>query len=45
MDMMYLNAMMLNATIPSYDAKDKDSKETGKSMSFFEFGQQLAGIK
>jgi hypothetical protein len=45
LDKPYINAMMLNACIPSYEEKDGDSGSSGQSMSFFEFGEQLAGLK
>jgi hypothetical protein len=44
MDKPYINAMMLNACIPSYEGKDEGTSSKG-SMSFFEFGEQLSGIK
>jgi hypothetical protein len=44
LDQDYINAMVLNACIPSYDDKDKDTGNGG-TMDFFEFGKQLAGIK
>lgn len=44
LDKPYINSMMLNACIPSYDDKDKDTGNGG-TMDFFEFGKQLAGIK
>jgi hypothetical protein len=43
LDKDYINYMMLNACIPSYDDKDKVTDSKG-SMSFFDFGKQLAGI-
>lgn len=42
LDKSYINYMMLNACI--YDGKEGKSENSG-SMSFFEFGEQLAGIK
>ena len=44
LDKPYINSMMLNACIPSYDDKDKGGGSEG-TMDFFEFGKQLAGIK
>lgn len=44
LDKPYINSMMLNACIPNYDDKDKDTGNGG-TMDFFEFGKQLAGIK
>ena len=43
LDKGYINYMMLNATIPSSDEKDKNTESQG-SISFFDFGKQLAGI-
>ncbi|QNK61714.1 hypothetical protein H7F33_14275 [Pedobacter sp. PAMC26386] len=48
MDQGYLNAMMLNACIPSYDDKGTGSggsSASGRSISFFELGEQIAGLK
>jgi hypothetical protein len=45
MDQDYLNAMALNACIPSYESKDDTNGGSGETMDFFEFGKQLAGIK
>jgi len=45
LDKSYVNYMMLNACIPLYDDKGKGSGESKGSMSFFEFGEQLAGLK
>lgn len=44
LDQDYVNAMVLNACIPSYDDKEKDTGNGG-TMDFFEFGKQLAGLK
>jgi len=45
MDQGYINAMMLNATIPSSKATGSGDAGSTKPMSFFEFGEKLAGIK
>lgn len=45
LDKPYINAMMLNACIPSYEEKDGEGGASGQSMSFFEFGEHLAGLK
>lgn len=44
LDKSYMNYMMLNATIPTSDDKGKGSDNSGGTMSFFDFGKQLAGI-
>jgi hypothetical protein len=44
MDKGYINIMMLNATIPTGEGKAGDSGTAPKSMSFFDFGKQLAGM-
>jgi hypothetical protein len=44
LDQDYVNAMLLNACVPSYEDKDK-GEGSSEPMSFFEFGKQLAGIK
>lgn len=47
--MSWRNAIMLNATIPTFgDDKSKCGHGRGdqkESISFFEFGEQLAGLK
>ncbi|MBB5621601.1 hypothetical protein HDE69_002662 [Pedobacter cryoconitis] len=45
MDQGYINAMMLNACIPSYDDKGGESQSGNSPMSFFELGKQIAGVK
>jgi hypothetical protein len=45
LDKGYINYMMLNATISSGKASGSGDTPTGKPMSFFEFGEKLAGIK
>lgn len=43
MDQGYINAMMLNATIPSNDDKG-DGAGSSDPISFFDFGKKLAGL-
>jgi len=45
MDQGYINAMMLNATIPSGKSSGTGDTGSAKPMSLFEFGEKLAGIK
>lgn len=43
--MMYINAMMLNACIPSYDDKGSGSKSPADRISLFDLGKQLSGLR
>jgi len=45
MDQGYLNAMMLNATLPSHDDKGNSGSSSPAPMSLFELGEKLAGLK
>ena len=45
MDQPYIDLMMLNATINTGDSTSTGGKaDTGRAMSFFDFGKQLAGM-